>query len=210
MVVSEICIVVYGTSVRHLNLAQIICVFYILIYRVRKNSMPKIRDLVGGDQNKDLLSRNCMSEMSSCNATGRQIGSDWGWKSSKTTEVFWKQKLYFVPIYSICSNVQPPTSINSRQRSRRDWRELSKMPGCCLMVAASTIRAMRSSSESTSHSHLQRWRDWTGRANSLASQVTGPRTNGLFPMGPRWSPDLHVASWLQVITITINSKNYWR
>ena len=71
-----------------------------------------------------------------------------------------------------------------------------KMPGCCLMVAAaSTIQAIRSSSESTFHSLLQQSLDWKGRANSLASQVTGSRTNGLFPIGSCWSPDLH-ASWL--------------
>ena len=33
--VSEIRIVVHGTSVRHSNLAQILCVFYILMYRMR-------------------------------------------------------------------------------------------------------------------------------------------------------------------------------
>jgi len=40
------------------------------------------------DLNKDLLSRNCMSEKRPCSATDRHGGSDWGWKSSSTTEVF--------------------------------------------------------------------------------------------------------------------------
>ena len=49
--------------------------------------------------------------------------------------------------------------------------------------AASVIREMRSSSESTSHCHLQRPLEWTGQTNGLASQVTIPHTNGLLPMG---------------------------
>jgi hypothetical protein len=36
----------------------------------------------------------------------------------------------------------------------------------------------------TSHRHLQRSLVWTGRANGLASQLTGPHTNRLIPMGP--------------------------
>jgi hypothetical protein len=35
------------------------------------------------------------------------------------------------------------------------------------------IREMRSSSESTSHCHLQQSLDWKEQANGLASQVTG-------------------------------------
>ena len=52
-----------------------------------------------GDQNKDLLSRNCMSEMCPCSPRDRQIGSDWGWKSSKTTEEFWKNVVF-------CTNLE--------------------------------------------------------------------------------------------------------
>ena len=41
-----------------------------------------------GGQNKDVLSRSCMCEMRPCcGATERQIGSDWGRKLNKTTEV---------------------------------------------------------------------------------------------------------------------------
>ena len=65
------------------------------------------------------------------------------------------------------------------------WLLRSKTSVCCLMVAAaSTIRKMGSFSISTSHRHLQRSLDWTGRANGLASQVTGPHTSGLLPMVP--------------------------
>ena len=66
----------------------------------------------------------------------------------------------------------------ARRRRSGDWRVCSKIPGCCLMVtAASTITEVRSTTESTSYRHLQRWLDWTGRANGLASQVTGLHTN---------------------------------
>jgi len=69
------------------------------------------------------------------------------------------------------------------------------MPGFCLMVVASSvIREMRSSSESTSHYHLQWSLDWTGLANVLTSEVTRPHTNGL-PMEPHWNPDLLITSW---------------
>ena len=78
----------------------------------------------------------------------------------------------------------PLTAIHSRRRSTRNWRAQSKMPGSCLMVAAaSAIRTMRSPSESPSHHHLKRWLDWTWRACGLATQVTGPQTNGLLPTG---------------------------
>jgi hypothetical protein len=91
-------------------------------------------------------------------------------------------RLHFVSIWSRCSNVRLPTSIQNRRHSR-DWRVRSKMPRCCLVVtAASTIREMIYFSESTYD--LPRSLDWTGQANGLASQVTGPNTNGLLPIGP--------------------------
>ena len=46
-----------------------------------------------GDQTHNLFSRNFISEMGPGSATGRQIGYDYGWKSSKTTYIFLK-KLY--------------------------------------------------------------------------------------------------------------------
>ena len=39
----------------------------------------------GVDQNKDLLSSNCVSEMRSYSAMDHQSSYDKGWKSSKTT-----------------------------------------------------------------------------------------------------------------------------
>ena len=63
-------------------------------------------------------------------------------------------------------------------------REHSKIPGCCLMVAvASTIQAIKSPLEPTSHNHL-RSLDWMGRACGLVSQVTGHHINGILHVGP--------------------------
>jgi len=52
------------------------------------------------------------------------------------------------------------------------------------VAAASVIREVRSSSESTSHCHLKQSLDWKRQTTGLVSQVTGPHTNGLLPMGP--------------------------
>ena len=54
-----------------------------------------------------------------------------------------------------------------------------------MVASASAIWEMTNLSESTSHRHLQRSLDWTGRANDLASQVTEIHTNERLPMGPR-------------------------
>jgi hypothetical protein len=46
----------------------------------------------------------------------------------------------------------------------------------------------------TSHRNLQRSLDWTGRACGFASQITGPHTIGLLPMGLHKTIDLLIAS----------------
>ena len=137
-----------------------------------------------GDQNKHLMSRNCMSEMRPCSATDRQIQSDWIWKSTNP-QTCSKQKCIS---YQFRAHVEtyghrPGYTANG------DASEIDvcpkKMLVCCLMVAAaSTIREMRSSSEAISHRHLQRSLDWTERVNGVASQVGGPHTNWLLPVGP--------------------------
>jgi hypothetical protein len=54
--------------------------------------MPKLREVPGGGgQTENLLSEDHMSELRPGSARDRQIGSDEGWKSSKTTEVFLKK-----------------------------------------------------------------------------------------------------------------------
>jgi hypothetical protein len=42
------------------------------MYRERENSMPKLCEVIG-DQNEDLFLRNCMSEMRPCSTADRQI-----------------------------------------------------------------------------------------------------------------------------------------
>jgi hypothetical protein len=59
---------------------------------------PKLHEVIGGPKTK-IYCQGTISEMCLCSATDCQIGCDSGWKSSKTTEGFWKKKkLYFVPI----------------------------------------------------------------------------------------------------------------
>jgi hypothetical protein len=96
--------------------------------------MPKLHDLIGRDQNKDLLSRNCMLEMRPCSTTDSKIGSDWGWKSNKTTEVFCKRKVVFHTNFErMFKRTATDLDAHSRQRRSTDWRIRSKMPGCCCL-----------------------------------------------------------------------------
>ena len=63
--------------------------------------MPKFREVAGGGGPKQIYCQGIIVEIRPCIAMDRQIWSDYGSKSSKTTEVFWgKKRLYFVPIYS--------------------------------------------------------------------------------------------------------------
>lgn len=86
-----------------------------------------------------------MSDLRSCSATDYQNGSDQGWTSSKTTEVFRKKKKIckLLTIETRISNVRSPTSVHSRRwrrhRRSRHWSVPSKTPGCCLMVAAALM-----------------------------------------------------------------------
>jgi len=57
-----------------------------------------------------------------------------------------------------------------------------------MVAAASAIREMRFSSESTHHHHLEQLLDWTGWASVSASQVTGPHINGLLPVRATLKP----------------------
>jgi hypothetical protein len=65
----------------------------------------------------------------------------------------------------------------NRNKKPTTIREHSKIPGCCLMVAvASTIQAIKSSLESTSHNHLLSL-DSTEQACGLS-----PRSLDITPM----------------------------
>jgi hypothetical protein len=55
---------------------------------MQKNSMPKLRDVKAGTKAKINCQGTNVSEMRPGSATDRQIWPDYGWKSSKTTEVF--------------------------------------------------------------------------------------------------------------------------
>jgi hypothetical protein len=55
-------------------------------YKGAENSMPKLREVIGGTKKKN-LSSNCMSDMRPCSAIDHQSESDVSWKLGKTTEV---------------------------------------------------------------------------------------------------------------------------
>jgi hypothetical protein len=67
-------------------------------------------------QTKEFLPRNYTSEICPCNATYRQIGSDWGYKSSKPNEVFWKYVVFLTTLEQMFKRTatdlitQPPTT----------------------------------------------------------------------------------------------------
>ena len=50
------------------------------LYKVQKNCIPRLREVTAGT---------CSSS-----TRDRQFGSDWGWKSSKTAELFWKKVVF--------------------------------------------------------------------------------------------------------------------
>jgi hypothetical protein len=87
----------------------------------------------GRDQNKDLLLSNYVLDM--CSAMDHQSGSDQGWKSSSTTEVFWR-KVFHTNLLQ-CPNILPPTSIHSWWRWGRDWHVIQSarllLDGCCCL-----------------------------------------------------------------------------
>ena len=89
-----------------------------------------------GEQNNDLLSRNCMSEMRPGSATDRQIGSDYGWKSRKTTEVFWKKKVAFrtnlEQMFKRAATDLDTQSTTTQQRMTCALKNSRLLPdGCC-------------------------------------------------------------------------------
>ena len=59
--------------------------------------MPKLREVIGGDQNKDLLSRNYMSMMRPCSATDVKVDPTKVGIQAKPLK-YSEKKLYFVLI----------------------------------------------------------------------------------------------------------------
>jgi len=112
------------------------------------------------DRNKYLLSSYCMSDMRHCSATNHQSGSV---KGSKTKQ----NHLSSLKKSCISYQFRPDLQTHGHRpqyTADNDAAEIDMSAQICQVAAASTIREMRSSSESTSHRHLQRSLDWTGRA----------------------------------------------
>jgi len=107
--------------------------------------MPKFREMAGVDQNKNLLS--IIVEICPYIAMDRQIWSDYGWKSSKTTEVFlgWGGGTSCI-LYQFRSGVQT-YGHRPRYTDDNDAAETGVWTQQC-QDAASKIGAIRSSSES--------------------------------------------------------------
>ena len=145
-------------------------------YRMWKNSKPKLCKVIGGPKQ-----RFTVKELYVGDASLQCYGpSKWVWLRLEIKQNHWSILKRSCISYQFTADVQT----YGRQWCSRDWRVRSKMLGCCLMfAAASAIREVKYSAESTSYQNL--WLlDWMGRAHGLASQVTGPNMNGLLPMGP--------------------------
>jgi hypothetical protein len=57
--------------------------------------MPKLLEVTGETDTK-IYCQAIMLDMHPCSATDHQSGSDYGWKSSKTIEVFFKKENVFL------------------------------------------------------------------------------------------------------------------
>jgi len=147
--------------------------------------MPKIREVRGcvggeGDQNKDILSKNSMSEIRPCSTTDRLR------LEIKQNHFSIPKKKLFRTNFEQCSNVWSPTSIRpttTQQRLTCTLKNARLLPVCCCCLSDKgneIIFCINISSPLTMIAGLDR----AGRANGLASQVTGLHTNGLLPMGP--------------------------
>ena len=98
---------------------------------------PKLHEVIGRAKTK--IFQGTVLEMHPCGVTDHQIGRDWGWKSNKTTEVFWGGNCFssqfraYVQMYGQWPQYTAETDVCAQK---------------CLVAAASTIWARRSS-EST-------------------------------------------------------------
>jgi hypothetical protein len=77
------------------------------------------------------------------------------------------------------------------------WRKSPCHSGETMVPARRGCGSFLSSALRTSHRHLQRSLDWTGQVCGLASQVTGPHTIGLLPLGLHEKLDLVITSWFR-------------
>ena len=113
------------------------------IYTVRWNSVTKLCEVIGGGPNKVFFVKELYVRDASLQCFDRQIGSDWGWKWSKTIEVFWKKSCIS---YQFRADVQT-YSYQPQYMADNDEADTDMCTQKCQVAATSTIREMRSSSE---------------------------------------------------------------
>ena len=82
--------------------------------------------------------RNCMSAMCLCSATDRHIGSDWVWKSSKTTEILLKKTVFHTNLEHMFKRTTTdldtlPTLTQQRLMCAHDNTRL--LPDCCCYLS---------------------------------------------------------------------------
>ena len=84
-----------------------------------------------GDRNKDLLSRNRMSEMRLCSDKDPQIGSDQVWKANKITEVFWITSCISYQFKADVQTYDHRLRCTAGNNAAETDVSAQKMPGCC-------------------------------------------------------------------------------
>jgi len=119
-----------------------------------------------GDQNKYLFSRNCVSETRPCSATNRQIGSVWVWMSSETAEVFWRKVVFRTNLGQMFERTATDLDTQPTKMQQRLTCALKEWQVAALVVAALTMRAIRSFSESTGDVKIKVLM-WPHRKNSI-------------------------------------------
>jgi hypothetical protein len=106
-----------------------------------------------------------------------------------------EKKVVFLTNYSRCSNIQPPTSYKADNNAAEIYIHSQKCQvtawwGCCHLKDMGSKILFR-----INISLPLTLLDWMRPACGLASQVTGPHTNGLLPIRLHGSLDLHINSW---------------
>jgi len=104
------------------------------------NSIPKLRSVIGGAKTRIYFQANvCRTCVLAVPRIIRMGLSKFG-RQAKPLKYSEKKNCNLLPIKARCSKVRAPTSIHIRRwhrhRRSRHWRVHSKMPGCCLLVAA--------------------------------------------------------------------------
>ena len=179
----------------------------IVSYRERKNSVPKLGEMIGGTKTKtECQGSLCQRYVLAALLTVRLGLTDVG-NQAKSLKYSKKKKVVFCTSLDEMFKSTHTTPIHRRRQSR-DWREHSKMPGFCLIVAAaSTIRAVKSSSGSTGDVYigalmwLHRKKPIGVRTGDLGGQATGPPRPVQRSLKWRWDE----CSKEDLISLTIES-----